>query len=58
MRWFATACAGGCKEAVRVHAAGDMTAGNDYVIVGRGEILTVPFDRLAAELSRRVLARR
>jgi ribonuclease P protein component len=46
------------REAVRLHAAGDMTAGNDYVVVGRGEILTVPFDRLAAELSRRVLARR
>lgn len=46
------------REAVRLHAAGDMTAGNDYVVVGRGEILTVPFDRLAVELSRRVLARR
>lgn len=46
------------REAVRLHAAGDMIAGNDYVVVGRGEILTVPFDRLAAELCRRVLARR
>ena len=31
------------KEAVRVHAAGDMQPGNDYVIVGREEVLTAPF---------------
>ncbi|MEX0407569.1 ribonuclease P protein component [Aquibium sp. LZ166] len=42
------------KEAVRVHAAGDMAAGNDYVIVGRREILAAPFDALKAELSRRI----
>lgn len=42
------------KEAVRTHAAGDMVAGHDYVIVGRGEVLAAPFDRLKAELSRRI----
>ena len=42
------------REAVRVHAADDMTAGNDYVIVGRREVLAAPFDALKAELSRRI----
>ena len=42
------------KEAVRVHAAGDMAAGNDYVIVGREEVLSAPFGQLKAELSRRI----
>lgn len=42
------------KEAVRIHAADDMAAGNDYVIVGRRDILTVPFGQLATELSRRI----
>ncbi len=42
------------KEAVRVHAAGDMAAGKDYVIVGRREILAAPFEALKAELSRRI----
>ena len=42
------------KEAVRIHAADDMAPGNDYVIVGRQDILTVPFGQLAAELSRRI----
>ncbi|MBL8582753.1 MAG: ribonuclease P protein component [Rhizobiaceae bacterium] len=42
------------KEAVRTHAADDMAPGHDYVIVGRVEVLTAPFDRLKAELSRRV----
>jgi ribonuclease P protein component len=42
------------KEALRVHAAGDMAAGNDYVIVGREDVLAAPFGRLAAELSRRI----
>ena len=28
------------REAMRVHAAGDMAAGNDYVIVGREEVLS------------------
>ena len=42
------------KEALRVHAAGDMEPGKDYVIVGRRELLCAPFDLLKAELSRRI----
>lgn len=42
------------REAIRVHAADDMAAGNDYVIVGRSDILGVPFDQLKSELSRRM----
>jgi len=42
------------KEALRVHAAGDMAAGNDYVIVGREDVLAAPFGQIAAELSRRI----
>jgi ribonuclease P protein component len=42
------------REAVRLHAAGDMAPGNDYVIVGRPEILTAPFGMLTSELSRRI----
>jgi ribonuclease P protein component len=42
------------REAVRVHAADDMAAGKDYVIVGRREILAAPFEALKAELSRRI----
>ena len=42
------------KEAVRVHAAHDMATGNDYVIVGRDDVLSIPFDQLKAELSRRI----
>ena len=45
------------KEAVRLHAAHEMAPGHDYVIVGREEVLAEPFDRLAAELTRRVRAR-
>jgi ribonuclease P protein component len=45
------------KEAVRVHAAREMAPGHDYVIVGREEVLAAPFDRLGAELTRRVRAR-
>ena len=45
------------KEALRVHAARDMAAGNDYVIVGREDVLAAPFGRLAAELSRRIRIR-
>jgi ribonuclease P protein component len=41
-------------EAVRVHAADDMAAGSDYVIVGRREVLDAPFEELKAELSRRM----
>jgi ribonuclease P protein component len=46
------------KEAVRVHAAGDMAAGNDYVIVGWEGVLSAPFGQLKAELSRRILGSR
>ncbi len=46
------------KEAVRIHAAGDMQPGNDYVIVGRDDVLDAPFGQLAAELSRRIRAKR
>lgn len=46
------------KEAIRRHAAGDMAPGNDYVIVGRSEILSAPFGQLAAELTRRIRNRR
>ena len=42
------------REALRVHAAGDMAPGNDYVIVGREDVLAAPFGQLAAELSRRI----
>jgi len=42
------------KEAARVHAAGDMATGSDYVIVGRREVLSASFDDLKRELSRRI----
>jgi ribonuclease P protein component len=45
------------KEAVRVHAADDMAAGSDYVIVGRSEVLSAPFDFIKAELSKRLRRR-
>lgn len=45
------------REAVRLHAA-DMAAGNDYVIVGRPEVLSARFDEIGAELSARLARRR
>lgn len=42
------------KEALRNDPASDMTPGNDYVIIGRREVLAAPFDALTAELSRRI----
>jgi ribonuclease P protein component len=42
------------KEAVRVHAVGDMQRGNDYVIVGREDVLAGPFAEIKTELSRRL----
>ena len=42
------------REAVRVLAADDMRLGNDYVIVGREDVLAAPFGQIAAELSRRI----
>jgi len=31
-----------------------MLPGKDYVIVGREDVLTAPFEQLAAEISRRI----
>lgn len=42
------------KEACRTHAAHDMAAGKDYVIVARRSILDAPFASLQDELSRRI----
>jgi ribonuclease P protein component len=42
------------REAIRSGPARDMRAGKDYVIVGRREVLNVPFDRLKFELARRI----
>jgi ribonuclease P protein component len=42
------------REAVRVKAADDMLPGNDYVIVGREEVLAAPFAEIGTELSRRL----
>jgi ribonuclease P protein component len=39
------------REAVRVHAAGDMATGNDYVIVSTPKALRAPFDQLCADIS-------
>ncbi len=45
------------REAVRVHAVDDMQPGNDYVIVGREEVLAASFDEIGNELSRRLRRR-
>ncbi len=42
------------KEALRIHAAGEMAAGHDYVFVGRPDSLTVDFETLAREMKRRI----
>ncbi len=42
------------REAVRIHAAARMSPGTDYVIVGRLDCLSAPFEDLAGELSRRI----
>ncbi len=42
------------REAVRLHAAGDMRAGSDYVIVGREEVLAASFAEIGVELCRRL----
>jgi ribonuclease P protein component len=41
------------KEAVRVHAADDMAAGTDYVIVARRDVLGALRRTLKAEIGRR-----
>ena len=38
------------KEAVRIAGADHATAGMDYVVVGRRAALSLPFDRLTADL--------
>ena len=42
------------REAVRLYAGNDMAAGNDYVVVGRNDVLHAPFEALKRELSRRI----
>lgn len=42
------------REACRTGAAAEMSRGHDYVIVGRRQILDVPFGMLKDELSRRI----
>ncbi len=42
------------REAIRTGAGRDMAAGNDYVVVGRRDILSAPFDDLKAELHSRL----
>lgn len=39
------------REAVRLHGAGDMASGNDYVIVSTPKVLRAPFDALCADVS-------
>lgn len=46
------------REAIRCHGVGDMAPGNDYVIVGRSDILCVPFSQLTDELTRRIRGKR
>ncbi|MBX3570530.1 MAG: ribonuclease P protein component [Rhizobiaceae bacterium] len=46
------------REALRVRAAADMAPSHDYVIVGREDVLSAPFDQLAGELTRRIAAKR
>ena len=45
------------KEAVRLSAGFEMRSGHDYVIVGRRELLAVPFDRLSDALGNRIANR-
>jgi ribonuclease P protein component len=39
------------REAVRLHAAGDMADGSDYVIVSTPRVLHAPFNALCADVS-------
>jgi ribonuclease P protein component len=39
------------REAVRLRGAGDMAAGNDYVIVSTPKVLKAPFQELCADVS-------
>ena len=42
------------REAIRTCCGADMVPGFDYVIVARRDLLSLPFDTLTGELSRRV----
>ena len=42
------------REAIRLDAQADMAPGIDYVVVARRDVLTLPFEQLKDELSRRV----
>jgi len=39
------------REAVRLHGAGDMADGNDYVIVSTPKVLRAPFEALCADVA-------
>lgn len=45
------------REAIRLHAAIDMTPGTDYVVVARRELVGLPFHRLVSELKQRLKSR-
>ncbi len=42
------------REAIRLRCGADMAVGYDYVVVARRDLLSLPFETLADELSRRV----
>jgi ribonuclease P protein component len=42
------------REAIRTCCGADMATGFDYVIVARRDLLSLPFETLTGELSRRV----
>lgn len=44
------------KEAVRLAGMGDAAPGTDYVLIGRRAALTLPFDRLTADLVSGIVA--
>ena len=45
------------REAIRLHAAIDMSPSTDYVIVARAELVSLPFQRLVSELKQRLKSR-
>ena len=45
------------REAIRLHAAIDMSPSTDYVIVARAELVALPFHRLVSELKQRLKSR-
>ncbi len=42
------------REAIRTGCGADMAPGFDYVVVARRDLLSLPFETLKGELSRRV----